>query len=131
MRTRPKVSSIDCSWRWRHNWAPRRTRHRQPASAPAVGTVEALAGLSRSEAGLIFGQAGHLVHYGADTEPLKSLIALIASGQRGEAPDGARVRPGDEVRLVGDPPESVAEVDETWLRETRFAVRHVGSGVGG
>jgi hypothetical protein len=43
------------------------------ASADAALTpiaAEALAGLSRSEARLIFSTAGHLAHYGADTEQL-------------------------------------------------------------
>ncbi|ADU11479.1 hypothetical protein ML5_6035 [Micromonospora sp. L5] len=36
------------------------------------------------------------------------------------------VKPGDEVRLVGEVPESLADYDETWLRETTFVVRYVG-----
>jgi len=63
----------------------------RPALTP--GAVEALAGLSRAEAKLIFSHAGHLVHYGADTEPLENLIQLIADIQRGEAAaDAAPVR---------------------------------------
>ena len=83
--------------------------------ALAAGAVEALADLSRAEADLIFGQAGHLVHYGVDTEPLKTLIHLISAVQRDEAPGDAAVRPGDEVRLVGELPESLAGYDATWL----------------
>ena len=94
--------------------------------ALAAGAVEALADLSRAEADLIFGQAGHLVHYGVDTEPLKTLIHLISAVQRDEAPGDAAVRPGDEVRLVGELPESLAGYDATWLRETVFVVRYVG-----
>ena len=94
--------------------------------ALTAGAVEALADLSRAEADLIFGQAGHLVHYGADTEPLETLIHLISAVQRGEASAPAAVRPGDEVRLVGELPESLAGYDETWLRETVFVVRYVG-----
>lgn len=95
-----------------------------PALTP--GAVEALAGLSRAEAVLLFGQAGHLVHYGADTAPVEVLIRLISDIQRGEAAADAVIRPGDEVRLVGELPADLAEYDETWLRETVFVVRHVG-----
>lgn len=99
---------------------------RSKGPALTAGAVEALADLSRAEADLIFGQAGHLVHYGADTEPLETLIHLISAVQRGEASEDAAVRPGDEVRLVGEFPESLAEYDQTWLRETIFVVRYVG-----
>jgi hypothetical protein len=97
-------------------------------SALAAGAVEALADLSRAEAQLIFGQAGHLVHYGygVDHEPLETLINVISAVQRSETPGDAAVRPGDEVRLVGDVPESLAGYDETWLRTTVFVVRYVG-----
>lgn len=94
--------------------------------ALTAGAVEALADLSRTEADLIFGQAGHLVHYGVDTEPLKTLIHAISAIQGGEALGDAAVRPGDEVRLVGELPESLAGYDETWLREIIFVVRFVG-----
>jgi len=90
--------------------------------------VEALAGLSRAEANLIFSHAGHLVHYGADTEPLEILIRLISDIQRGEAAADAAIVPGDEVRLEGEPPASLAaEYDAIWLRETVFVVRYVGN----
>ncbi|MFY1620929.1 hypothetical protein [Micromonospora sp. WMMD736] len=92
----------------------------------AAGTVEALADLGRAEADLIFGQAGHLVHYGTDTKPLETLIHLISAVQSLEASGDAAVRPGDEVRLVGELPEGLAGYDETWLRETVFVVRYVG-----
>ncbi|MFF0723054.1 hypothetical protein [Micromonospora sp. NPDC003816] len=94
--------------------------------ALAAGAAEALADLSRAQADVIFGQAGHLVHYGADTEPLKTLIQAITAIQRDEAPADAAVKPGDEVRFVGEASESLADYDETWLRETRFVVRYVG-----
>lgn len=94
--------------------------------ALAAGSVEALADLSRAEVDVIFGQAGLLVHYGVDTEPLETLIQLISAVQRGEALEDAAVRPGDEVRLVGVLPDSLAGYDETWLRETVFVVRYVG-----
>ena len=87
--------------------------------------VDALSDLSRAEAKLIFGQAGHLVHYGTDTEALKTLIDLITAVLRDEAPAEAPVKPGDEVRLVGELPQSLAEYDETSLRETAFIVRYV------
>lgn len=95
-------------------------------SALAPGAAEALAGLSREEANLLFSHAGHLVHYGADTEPLETLIQLISEIQRGEAQADATIRPGDEVRLVGELPASLAPYDAGWLRETRFVVRYVG-----
>ncbi|MET8552124.1 hypothetical protein [Micromonospora zamorensis] len=94
--------------------------------ALAAGAAEALADLSRCQADVIFGQAGHLVHYGADTEPLKTLIHAITAIQRDEAPADAPLKPGDEVRLVGEVPDSLADYDEMWLRETTFVVRHVG-----
>ncbi|MBL6280297.1 hypothetical protein JMF97_29465 [Micromonospora fiedleri] len=94
--------------------------------ALAAGAAEALADLSRSQAEVIFGQAGHLVHYGADTEPLKALIHAITAIQRDEAPADATIKPGDEVRLVGEVPESLADYDEMWLRETTFVVRYLG-----
>jgi hypothetical protein len=51
------------------------------------GAAEVLAGLSRAEANLILSHAGHLVHYGTDTEPFEALIELIAEIQRTEADD--------------------------------------------
>jgi hypothetical protein len=95
-----------------------------PALTPRA--VEALTGLSRAEANLIFSHAGHLVHYGADTEPLEILIQLISDIQRGEAAADAAIVPGDEVRIVGEPAGSLAQYDATWLRETVFVVRYVG-----
>lgn len=94
--------------------------------ALAAGAVEELAELGRTEADVIFGRAGHLVHYGAAMEPLEALIRMIAAIQRGEAPSNAAVRAGDEVRLVGDLPESVARYGEAFLGETIFVVRYVG-----
>ncbi|SHN46466.1 hypothetical protein [Cryptosporangium aurantiacum] len=94
----------------------------------ATGAAEALADLSRSEAETIFGQAGLLVHYGADTGPLETLIRAMSAVQRDEAPEDAVVKPGDEVRLVGELPESLSGYGEAWLRETVFVVRHVGRG---
>ncbi|MGC4746630.1 hypothetical protein ACLQ28_13340 [Micromonospora sp. DT201] len=67
-----------------------------------------------------------MVHYGADINPLEALMHMISAVQRGETGEDARVGPGDEVRLVGELPESLAGYDETWLRRTVFVVRHVG-----
>jgi len=94
-------------------------------AALAARAVEALADLSRAETELIFGQAGLLVHYGADIEPLVTLINRISAIQRDETPEDAALRPGDEVRLVGELPENLAGYDETWLRRTVFIVRYV------
>ncbi|WP_433132878.1 hypothetical protein ACQPWW_14330 [Micromonospora sp. CA-240977] len=51
---------------------------------------------------------------------------MVSAVQRDKAAEDAALRSGDEVRLVGEPPGSLAAFDETWLRETRFVVRHVG-----
>ncbi|WP_433553472.1 hypothetical protein ACQP08_09620 [Micromonospora zamorensis] len=96
------------------------------SSALSAGAVEAFAVLSRAEAEWIFGRAGHLVHYGADTNPLEALMHLISAVQRSETGEDARVGPGDGVRIVGELPESLAGYDETWLRRTVFVVRYVG-----
>ena len=100
----------------------------QVAASPglAPGAVEALSDLSRSDRRWIFGVAGHLVHYGVDTEPLEELIKLITDIQRGAARPDAPILPGDEVRLVGDLPANLADYDAKWLRETVFVVRFVG-----
>jgi hypothetical protein len=91
------------------------------------GAIDALVGLSRAEAGLIFSRAGHLVHYGVATALLEILIQRISDVQRGEAAADAAIAPGDEVRLVGEPPDSLAvDYDRTWLREAVFIVRYVG-----
>jgi hypothetical protein len=95
-------------------------------SALTPGAAEALTRLSRREAVLIFGVAGHLVHYGADTEPLELLIRLISDIHRGQAPADAAILPGDVVRLVSEPPASLAAYDPTRLRDTAFIVRYVG-----
>ena len=92
----------------------------------ASGAVEAFTSLSRAETNVIFGQAGHLVHYGAGNEPLEKLIHLISAVQRTGTSGDAVVRPGEEVRLVGEIPQSLAGYDETWLRDTVFVVRYVG-----
>ncbi|WP_088994631.1 hypothetical protein [Micromonospora echinaurantiaca] len=45
-------------------------------SALAPVAVEALTGLSRPEANLIFSHDGHLVHYGTNTAPLEILYSV-------------------------------------------------------
>jgi len=95
-------------------------------SAPAMNrdAVEALADLGRDEANLIFGNAGLLIHYGADTQRLETLIQLISDIQRGEAMADAAIKPGDKVRLVGKLPGELAEYDGS-LAEIVFVVRYV------
>lgn len=95
-------------------------------AALTPGAVEALSELSREEARLIFGVAGHLVHYGADTGPLKTLIRRISDIQRSEAAADASTAPGDRVRIVGQLPAGLVGYDEAMLRETVFVVRYVG-----
>ncbi|MFG1992845.1 hypothetical protein ACGFJ7_22985 [Actinoplanes sp. NPDC048988] len=99
----------------------------QVAASPglAEAAAEALADLSRAESETVFGEAGLLVHYGADTEALEALIREITAVQRREVAQDAPLRPGDEVRLVGELPESLAGYDGTRLRETTFTVRYV------
>ncbi|MET8151446.1 hypothetical protein ACIBSW_17270 [Actinoplanes sp. NPDC049668] len=94
-----------------------------PALAP--GAAAALSELSRDEARLVFGHAGHLVHYGADTAGLETLVRLISEVQRDEADAGDPILPGDEVRLVGELPSNLADYDANWLREATFVVRYV------
>lgn len=89
-----------------------------PGLAP--GAVAALSGLRRDEAGLIFGHVGHLVHYGVDTEGLENLARLVSGRQRGEAGADDAIRPGDQVRLVGELPAEMAGYDQDILREWRF-----------
>jgi hypothetical protein len=91
-----------------------------------AGAAEALADLSRDQAEVLFGQAGHLVHYGADTEPLEALIHAMSAVLSDEAPPDAPFRPGDEVRLVGALPDSLAGSQEEEIREIKFVVRYVG-----
>ncbi|WP_018255340.1 hypothetical protein [Salinispora mooreana] len=69
---------------------------------------------------------GHLVHHGADTEPIEVLIQLISDIQGREAEAGAAIAPGDRVRLAGELPASVTDHGATRPSETVFAVRYVG-----
>lgn len=64
----------------------------------APGAVAALADLSRAEARLIFGVAGHRVHYDG-AEPIARLIKLMSDGQRAAADADAVMRTGDEVQV--------------------------------
>lgn len=96
----------------------------EPA-ALAPEAADALSDLNRSETDLIFGHAGHLAHY--DFPPhVDTLMQLLTANQREEAAADAPLLPGDEVRLVGDLPASLANYDEPLLRETVFIVRYVG-----
>lgn len=95
-----------------------------PALAPRAAA--ALAELTRAEAGAIFGCAGHLVHYDADTPALETLVRLISDIQRGEAGADDAIVPGDGVRLVGELPAPLAQYDQNLLREMVFIVRYVG-----
>ena len=92
----------------------------------APDAAEAMSSLRRSDARWIFGVAGHLVHYGVDTEPLEALINMTANLQRSEAKADASIKPGDEVGLVGDLPANLDAYDRTWLQRTTFVVRYVG-----
>ncbi|MFC7488461.1 hypothetical protein ACOCJ7_08820 [Knoellia sp. CPCC 206453] len=61
--------------------------------APAA--IEALSDLSRAEAREIFSSAGHLVHYGSETDELEALIESISTNQRRKADAGAALATGD------------------------------------
>lgn len=92
----------------------------------APGAVAALTGLSRAEVRLIFGAAGHRVHYDADTEPIVTLIRLVSDVQRSEAGTDATIRPGDEVRLAWELLPDQASNDASWWDEVTYIVRYVG-----
>jgi hypothetical protein len=92
----------------------------------APGAVAALADMSRAEARLIFGAAGHLVHYDADAEPIATLIRLISDAQRSVAGTDAVIRPGDEVRLDRDLLPDQASNNVPWWDEVTYVVRYVG-----
>jgi hypothetical protein len=92
----------------------------------APGVVAALAGLSRAETRLIFGAAGHRVHYDADAEPIAGLIRLITDVQRSAADPDAVLRPGDEVHLVQELLPKQARSDVPWWDEVTYVVRYVG-----
>jgi hypothetical protein len=92
----------------------------------APGAAAALADLSRAEARLIFGTAGHLVHYGADTEPIARLIKLMSDVQRSAADADAVIRAGDEVHLVQELLPDEARSGVSWWDEVTYVVRYVG-----
>jgi hypothetical protein len=95
-----------------------------PTLAP--GAAAALAGLSRAEVRLIFGAAGHRVHYDADTEPIANLIRLISDVQRAALDADAAIRPGDEVHLVRDRLPDQPSNDVLWWDDVVYVVRYVG-----
>jgi hypothetical protein len=92
----------------------------------APGAVAALANLSRAEVRLIFGAAGHRVHYDADTEPIATLIRLISDVQRSAAGADAVIRPGDEVHLARELLPDQTSNDVSWWDEVTYVVRYVG-----
>src|SRR4051794_33539808 len=82
------------------------------------GAIRALSGLGRCESRLLFGNAGHLVHYGTPDEldeELATLIKTIAAIQRSEAPPRAALLPGDAVLETGTVPPALVGYDEGWL----------------
>jgi len=92
----------------------------------APGAIEAFGGLDRAETRELFGSAGHLVHYGAETEDLELLMELISQVQRQETDVNAALAPGDVVRIVGELPHGLDDYDPSWLSETPFVIRYVG-----
>jgi hypothetical protein len=92
----------------------------------APRAVAALADLSRAEVRLIFGAAGHRVHYDADTEPIATLIRLISDVQRSAADADAVIRTGDEVHLVRELLPDQASNNVSWWDEGTYVVRYVG-----
>lgn len=98
----------------------------QPGAMLTPGAREALSALSRDEARLFFGQAGHLVHYGSDGEAVNELIGVITGLQRDEAPADAVLRPGDVVRLAGRPSAGLSAYDAAAPTDTWYVIRYVG-----
>ncbi|HEX8630564.1 MAG TPA: hypothetical protein VF755_20585 [Catenuloplanes sp.] len=92
----------------------------------APGAVAALGDLSRAEASLIFGAAGHRVHYDADTEPIATLIRLVSDAQRCAAGADAVIRPGDEVHLASGLLPDPASNATSGSEEVTYVVRYVG-----
>jgi hypothetical protein len=91
----------------------------------APGAVAALADLSRAEVRLIFGAAGHRVHY-EGAEPIARLIELMSDGQRATADVDAVMRPGDEVHVVPELLPVEARSGVSWQEEVVYVVRYVG-----
>jgi hypothetical protein len=93
--------------------------------ALAPGAVAALAGLSRAESRLIFGAAGHHVHY-EGSEPIARLIELVSDVQRSAAGADAVIRAGDEVHVVQELLPVEARSGVSWWDEVAYVVRYVG-----
>lgn len=91
----------------------------------APGAVAALSDLSRAEARLIFGAAGHRVHY-EGTEPIARLIKLMSEVQRAAADADAVIRAGDEVHVVQELLPVEARSSVSWWDEVTYVVRYVG-----
>jgi hypothetical protein len=91
----------------------------------APGAVAALADLSRAETRLIFGVAGHRVHY-EGIEPIARLIKLISDVQRSAADADALIRAGDEVHVVQELLPVEARSGVSWWEEVTYVVRYVG-----
>lgn len=97
----------------------------QPGAMLTPGAREALSALSRDEARLFFGQTGHLVHYGSDGEAVNELIDVITGLQRDETPTDAVLRPGDVVRLVGQPSAGLPDYEAASPTDTSYVIRYV------
>ncbi len=93
--------------------------------ALAPGAVAALSDLSRAETRLIFGAAGHLVHYD-DAEPVAQLIELMSDVQRSSAGGDAIIRAGDNVRLAQELLPVEVRSTVPWWDEVTYVVRYVG-----
>jgi hypothetical protein len=91
----------------------------------APGAVAALADLSRAEVRLIFGAAGHRVHYDG-AEPIARLIKLMSDVQRSAADVDAVMRAGDEVLVVQELLPVEARSGVSWWDEVVYVVRYVG-----
>jgi hypothetical protein len=91
----------------------------------APEAVAALADLSRAETRLIFGAAGHRVHY-EGSEPIARLIKLMSDVQRSAADADAVIRAGDEVNVVQELLPVEARCGVSWWDEVTYVVRYVG-----
>lgn len=93
--------------------------------ALAPGAVAALAGLARGEARLLFGAAGHRVHY-EGAEPIAQLIGLVSDVQRSAAGPDAALRAGDEVLIAQELLPAEGRSGVSWWDEVAYVVRFVG-----
>jgi hypothetical protein len=93
--------------------------------ALAPGAMAALSYLSRAEARVIFGAAGHRVHYDG-SEPIAKLIKLVSDVQRATADADAVIRAGDEVRVVQELLPVEARSGVSWWDEVAYVIRYVG-----